>query len=126
MNSPALLASNQSASANHSIILSGRPSDRSAALPPYGGREAAHATQATPMRVLDGGLCEVHLTDYRRLSPSTAMWRASRTTLTYPVLDQATTAPGDPWDELDRLGKLVADAWKSEKSGVELLLEERR
>jgi len=126
VNSLATVLSNHTATATHSIILGGRPSDRSIGLPSWGGRDPADATQSSLLGVLHHVVYEVHLTEYRRLSYSTGTWTVSQIPYTYAVPDKGVAPAGDPWDDLERLSKLVADAWKSEKSGVELLLEERR
>ena len=125
-NSPTTVLSNHTATAKHSVILGGRPSDRSVGLPTWGGRDPADATQCSLLGVLHQVVYKVHLAEYGRLSYSTGTWTVSQTRYTYAVPDKDVAPAGAPWDELERLGRLVADAWKAEKSGVQLLLEERR
>lgn len=126
VNSPTTVPSNHTATATPSIIPGRRPSDRSAGLPTWGGRDPADATQASLLRVLYHGVYGVHLTGYRPWAYSTGTGTVSQTRYTYAVPDKGVAPAGDPWDELERLGQQVAAAWKSEKSGVELLHEGRR
>lgn len=125
-NSSMAVHSNHTVTAKHSIIPGRRSSDRSGGLPASDGRDGAYATQAPLVRVLRDAVYEVRLPDYGELYYSTGTWAVSQTQYTYAVTDKSVAPAVDPWDELERLGNLVAAAWKSEKSGVELLLEERR
>lgn len=42
------------------------------------------------------------------------------------ILERKMTSIDDPWDELQRLSDEVSAAWKSDKSALEILMEDRR
>jgi len=125
-NNPTTVLPNHTATTRPSIMLDGRPSHRSAGLRILWSCESADATEASLLVTSRHLADEAHLPHYPALSFSRETWTVSQTQHRYWVpREGAATAP-DPWEELERLGKLVAASWQSEKSGVELLLEERR
>jgi hypothetical protein len=126
LSSPTAAPCSHTVATKNGIIRTERPSDRSAGLWIHWPYHPADATPAPLLKVPRRMSYETRLPHYPALSYSTATSTVSLIHYRRAPREAGPAPAADPWDELERLGKLVASAWKSEKSAVELLLEERR